>query len=86
MSDERYFDIVEIFFLFAGHTHSPIDQNFSVVSHAINRSNFIGSTVAMNELLKVAHDVTDQKIKIKGLQKLSTWIFITTMSATMKKF
>ena len=63
LADERYFDIVEIFFLFAGHTHSPIDQNFSVVNHAINRSNFIGSTVAMNELLKVAHDVTDQKNK-----------------------
>jgi hypothetical protein len=63
LADERYFDIVEIFFLFAGHTHSPIDQNFSVVNHAISRSSFIGSTVAMNELLKVAHDVTDQKNK-----------------------
>ncbi len=63
MIDERYFDLVEIFFLFAGHTHSPIDQNFSVVNHAINRSNFIGSTIAMHELLKVAHDVTDQKNK-----------------------
>ena len=58
------FCFTEIFFLFAGHTHSPIDQNFSVVGKAIRRAAFIASPVAMNELFKVAHDINNQKSKI----------------------
>ena len=49
--------------MFAGHTHSPIDQNFGVVHRAISRANFIASTVAMQELLKVAHDIAEEKNK-----------------------
>jgi len=61
--DERYFNSIEVFFLFAGHTHSPIDQMFSVIGKAIRRSAFIGSTIAMQELFKIAHDITQEKSK-----------------------
>ena len=62
--DEGYFRSIEIFFLFAGHTHSPLDQNFSVVGHAVNRASFIGSIIAMQELFKAAHDITNEKSKL----------------------
>ena len=68
--EEGYFRKVEIFYLFAGHTHSPIDQNFSVVHNAINRSKFIGSTIAMHELFKVAHDIEDEKSKLSRITEV----------------
>ncbi len=68
--EEGYFRKVEMFYLFAGHTHSPIDQNFSVVHNAINRSKFIGSTIAMHELFKVAHDIEDEKSKLSRITEV----------------
>ena len=59
--DEGYFRSIELFFLFAGHTHSPLDQNFSVVGKAITKAHFIGSIIAMQELFKAAHDITKEK-------------------------
>ena len=61
--DEGYFRSIELFFLFAGHTHSPLDQNFSVVGRAITRASFVGSIIAMQELFKAAHDITNEKSK-----------------------
>lgn len=55
-----YFDRIELFFLFAGHTHSPLDQNFSVVSKAVAHAEFIASPVAMEELFLYAHEPTDR--------------------------
>lgn len=52
--EEGWFDCLEIFFLIAGHTHGPIDQWFSVISRCIRSSDFVGSTLAMQELFKYA--------------------------------
>ena len=68
--DEGYFTSIEMFFLFAGHTHSPIDQNFSVVGRAIARAAFIGSPIAMQELFKVAHDITNEKSKASRITEV----------------
>jgi len=68
--EECYFDSVQLFFLIAGHTHSPIDQNFSVQSAAITRAAFIGSKLAMRELFKVSHDLTDQGNKEAAIAKV----------------
>ena len=68
--EDCYFDSVEMFFLIAGHTHSPIDQNFSVQGAAIARADFIGSKLAMAELFLAAHDVTKQKNKDARIQKV----------------
>ena len=62
--DEGYFRSIEMFFLFSGHTHSPLDQNFSVVGKAITKAHFIGSIIAMQELFKAAHDITNEKSKV----------------------
>jgi hypothetical protein len=61
--EDGVFDVIDMFFLIAGHTHCPIDQLFSVVSAAITRAEFIGSKLAMMALWRVAHDLTDQKNK-----------------------
>jgi hypothetical protein len=49
-----YFDVIEINFLIVGHTHSSIDQYFSVLSKAIGRAGFIGSPLSLEEVLKNA--------------------------------
>ena len=68
--DEGYFKSIEMFFLFAGHTHSPIDQNFSVVHRAIGRASFIGSVIAMQALFKIAHDMTNEKSKASRITEV----------------
>ena len=48
---EGHFKIIEVFFLIVGHTHSSIDQYFSVLSRAIWRCHFLGSPVSLEALL-----------------------------------
>lgn len=48
--EEGIFDKVEIYFLIVGHTHASIDQYFSVLANQINRSDFIGSPLALEHL------------------------------------
>ena len=48
--EENIFDKVEIYFLIVGHTHASIDQYFSILSNQINRSDFIGSPLALEHL------------------------------------
>jgi hypothetical protein len=50
-----YFDTVYLNFLVVGHTHGPDDQYFSVLSKKIHWARFIGSPLAFDELLKIAH-------------------------------
>lgn len=49
---EKYFTKVEIFFLIVGHTHASIDQYFSVLSREILKTNFIGSPLSLEALLR----------------------------------
>lgn len=49
--EENIFDSVDIHFLIVGHTHASIDQYFSVLSQSIFGSNFIGSPLALENLL-----------------------------------
>ena len=39
-------------FLIVGHTHASIDQYFSVIAKAIRNSHFIGTPVALMELIR----------------------------------
>ena len=50
------FDEIEIAFLIVGHTHASIDQYFSVISRAIQKAAFIGTPVALLELIRRCHD------------------------------
>ena len=53
-----YFDIMEINFLIVGHTHSSIDQYFSVLSKAIDSAEWIGSPISLQALCSQAHKAT----------------------------
>jgi hypothetical protein len=50
--EECIFQKIEIHFLIVGHTHSSIDQFFSVLSKAIGESSFIGSPLALISLFE----------------------------------
>jgi hypothetical protein len=50
------FEEIEIAFLIVGHTHASIDQYFSVISRAIKRAKFIGTPMALLELIRRCHD------------------------------
>jgi len=56
---EKVFKKVELFFLIVGHTHASIDQYFSVLSRLILKTNFIGSPLALENLL-LTHNVDRQ--------------------------
>jgi hypothetical protein len=45
------FETIKVSFLIVGHTHCLIDQWFSVVTKIINKQAFIGTPLAMEELL-----------------------------------
>jgi hypothetical protein len=47
-----FFDAVEMNFLIVGHTHASIDQYFSVIAKAIRNSHFIGTPLALMELIR----------------------------------
>ena len=51
-----YYTDLRVCFLIVGHTHSSIDQYFSVFSKKITKSAFICSPLAMKYLLSGAHD------------------------------
>ena len=55
------FDIIEIAFLIVGHTHASIDQYFSVISRAIRQARFIGTPVALLELIRRCHNESWQQ-------------------------
>ena len=48
--ERHIFDEISMGFLIVGHTHSSIDQFFSVLCTAIEASKFIGSPMALHEL------------------------------------
>lgn len=52
------FDEIRVNFLIVGHTHSNLDQFFSVYSKKIRKSEFIASPLAMQELYNSAHNLT----------------------------
>lgn len=53
-----YFDVMEMNFLIVGHTHSSIDQYFSVLSKAITNAEWIGSPLSLQALCNQAHKPT----------------------------
>jgi hypothetical protein len=62
---------IELYFLIVGHTHTPLDQYFSVLSRRIKSVRFVGSPASMRDLLKHAHsDLTKQPVVSKLLPVL----------------
>jgi len=56
-----HFEEIHMNYLIVGHTHSSIDQYFSVLSRAIKKSLFIGSPLALHNLLYLAHKKRNKK-------------------------
>ena len=63
------FDEVEIAFLIVGHTHASIDQYFSVIAKAIRKAHFIGTPMALLELIRRCHESSwQQKAVIREIK------------------
>jgi len=50
-----YFEGIDINFLIVGHTHSSIDQYFSVLSKSIKTAEFVGSPISSQALCSQAY-------------------------------
>ena len=48
---EGHFGMIEVFFLIVGHTHTSIDQYFSVIARVIWMCDFLGSPISLESLL-----------------------------------
>lgn len=48
---DHHFKVIEVFFLIVGHTHTSIDQYFSVIARIIWKCNFLGSPISLESLL-----------------------------------
>lgn len=55
--EQEIFDEIRVNFLIVGHTHSNLDQYFSVYSKKIRKSDYIASPLAMHELYNSAHNI-----------------------------
>ncbi|KAJ1411534.1 hypothetical protein B484DRAFT_435569, partial [Ochromonadaceae sp. CCMP2298] len=56
-----YFDDIYVNFLIVGHTHTTIDQYFGVLSKTISPSKFIGSPLALQELIQNCHGTASRR-------------------------
>jgi len=70
----HYFDDISMQFLIVGHTHSTIDQFFSVLCKAIERARFIGTPISLHELYSTCS--TQNRIRPKFSDKF-TWNMTT---------
>jgi hypothetical protein len=59
-----YFDEIEVYFLIVGHTHTSLDQFFSVLSRKIYSVDFVGSPMSMQHLLLHAHSEESDRATI----------------------
>ena len=71
------FDEVEIAFLIVGHTHASIDQYFSVLAKAIRKVEFIGTPIALLELIRRCHDSSWQQKAI--IREIKVYYDLKTM-------
>jgi hypothetical protein len=55
LTELKYFDLIELYFLIVGHTHTSLDQFFSVLSKILYNTKFVGSVASMKNLLLQAH-------------------------------
>jgi hypothetical protein len=58
------FDRIDVNFLVVGHTHASIDQFFSVLAKAIDRTKCIVSPLALKKVIKEAfvNDIRQRKV------------------------
>ena len=63
--EESFFDEISMGFLIVGHTHSSIDQFFSLLSKAIERCSFIGSPLSLHALYSTCTNDLQMSVKVQ---------------------
>jgi hypothetical protein len=71
--EAKIFNTIYINFMIVGHTHSTIDQYFSVFSTCIKGKAFIASSLSLEELLKTAHKGESINKRPSFVKKLSVY-------------
>ena len=72
------FDRIEVNFLIVGHTHSSIDQYFSVLSTAIHSTDFIASPLSLANLLSLAHKAKSIGCRPSVCRQISVYYDVAT--------
>jgi hypothetical protein len=71
------FDKVSVNFLIVGHTHSSIDQYFSVLSGAIKEAKYIGSPLGLMTILGMAHKKDKQSRRPLVIRQIIVYYDVT---------
>jgi hypothetical protein len=71
--EQFVFDVIHVNFLIVGHTHSSIDQYFSVLTGAIQNTQFIASPLSLMELLKISHTVENIEKRPSIVRQISVY-------------
>ena len=71
--EKGIFERISVNFLIVGHTHASIDQYFSVLSKTIKNADWIGTPLALRELLRGAHEVQYQPKVIAEINVYYDW-------------
>lgn len=67
----RIIRTAEVYFLIVGHTHTPLDQYFSVLGRKISSIKWVGSRMAMEHLLSHAHtNVSERPLRCRRIRVL----------------
>jgi hypothetical protein len=80
--EQDIFDEIEVNFLIVGHTHASIDQFFSVLANAIERTKFICSPLALEEVIRSAFSAGCGR-EVADVQKLSVYYNYTEALAPL---
>jgi hypothetical protein len=65
--EEHIYDEISITTLIVGHTHTRLDQYFSILSYGVKCSSFIGSPLALQYLYETCHKESGKKKSVPPL-------------------
>jgi Na+/H+-dicarboxylate symporter len=78
LTESYIFDKIYVNFLIVGHTHSSIDQYFSVLSGAIKLTQFIGSPLTLFALLSKAHKIESKSRRPTVIRQIIVYFDVKT--------
>lgn len=80
-------DEIYITFLIVGHTHTKLDQYFSVLSTAVQNVEFIGSPLALHYLYQMCHNSSSKKKSSPPIvnKQINVWYDVSTLWEPYRK-
>jgi hypothetical protein len=82
-----FVDEIYLTFLIVGHTHTKLDQYFSVLSTAVQNVEFIGSPLALHYLYQMCHNSSSKKKSSPPIvnKQINVWYDVSTLWEPYRK-